>query len=348
MRTVRKLAAWTFGTCLVLAVCAGVPVVRAQTDDTDGGGKGLQGVLEKVGAEYAKAYLSPMTQTFGVNQNSGLYTTAAIPTARLTFQFGVKMMDTRIATEDQFFHRSMNVTLNETWGITPSSPYYGEQGTVELGGPTCFGPKESDNNDGDQPDPNDGYIRAYHDGVLVGEQRTMAGVLKTRDVPLAMPEVSVGGIYGVRATLRWLPTIKAGDDIGKIKLFGFGLQGNVNQFLPMVPVDVMVGFFHQTFKVGSVVETNATSVFLAASKSYSLVTLYGGVARESSTFKVHYTYNPDVETGLSPANVSFEEKGKQHGRLTLGASLNLGVRLNADVNFGSTLTSYSAGLMFGI
>ncbi len=337
----RGLSARKLTLCSLLALGVGLAAdAHAQVTSNESGTKGLQGSLEKVGAEYAKAYLSPMTQTFGVNENSGLYTTAAIPRSKLTFSIGVKFMDTRIAEQDQFFHRVLdNVTLNESWGVQPGNAFYGEQGTVEMGGPTVFGPKDSSD---------DGYVRAYHDGVLVGEGSTIAGVIKTRDVPLAMPEFSVGGYYGVRATVRWLPTVHAGDEVGDIKLFGWGLQGNVNQFFPVVPVDVMVGFFHQNLKVGDVVETGATSVFLAASKSYGLVTGYGGYARESSTFKVNYTFNPDPATGLTAAPISFEEKGDQHGRLTLGLLFNLGVKLNADVNFGGDLTTFSGGLMFGI
>jgi len=158
-----------------------------------------------------------------------------------------------------------------------------------------------------------------------------------------MPEVSVGGIAGMRVTVRWLPEIDAGD-AGKIKLWGWGLQYGLTSAMPNLPVDVMVGFFKQNLDVGNVIETDATSWFLAASKSVGVLTFYGGAAKESSNFKAHYTWNRSDGTEVP---VALEVEGTQKSRFTLGASLGIGVRLSGDVSIGSELTTYTAGLGFG-
>jgi len=309
---------------------AGLPApAGAQTDTGD---QDLQNLLEDVGVEYAQGYLAPLIQTLGVNQNSGLYTTARVPRGKLTFSFGIKVMGSRLADADSAFSRVLDVTLDETYGVNPGDPGYGEQGVVEMSGPTVFG------NDGRM-----GTIRAYYLGALVAEQDGIEGLIDTRWSPLVMPEVSVGGIGGLRATVRWLPEIDAGD-AGKIKLWGWGLQYNLTSAMPKPPVDVMVGFFKQSLDVGDVIETDATSWFLAASKTFSVLTLYGGASKESSDFTAHYTWARSDGTEVP---VSFDVEGAQKNRYTLGASLGIGVRLSADVSFGGEITTYTGGLGFG-
>jgi hypothetical protein len=313
---------------LSLAVAGAVAPAAAQTDTSD---QDLQNLLEGVGIEYAQGYLAPLIQTLGANQNSGLYTTASIPRGKFTFSFGLKAMGSRLADADSAFSRVLDVTLDETYGVNPGDPGYGEQGVVEMTGPTVFG-----------NDSRKGTIRAYYLGALVAEQEGREGLIDTRWSPLVVPEVAVGGIAGLRVTVRWLPEIDAGD-AGKIKLWGWGLQYGLTSAMPNLPVDVMVGFFKQNLDVGNVIETDATSWFLAASKSFSVLTLYGGAAKESSNFKAHYTWN---RSGTE-VPVAFEAEGTQKSRFTLGASLAIGVRLNADVNIGSELTTYTAGIGFG-
>ena len=46
-------------------------------------------------------------------------------------------------------------------------------------------------------------------------------------------------------------------------------------------------------------------------------------------------------------DVTFEKDGRMSGRFTLGANLNLGVKLNAEMGIGNMVV-YSAGLMFGM
>jgi hypothetical protein len=301
----------------------------AQTDTSD---QELQNLLEDVGIEYARAYLAPLIQTLGANQNSGLYTTASIPRGKLTFSFGLKVMGSRLADADSAFSRVFDVTLDETYGVNPGDPGYGAQGVVEMTGPTVFG-----------SDSRTGTIRAYYLGTLVAEQDGIEGLIDTRWSPLVMPEVAIGGIAGLRATVRWLPEIDAGE-AGKITLWGWGLQYSLTSAVPTLPVDVMVGFFKQNLDVGDIIETDATSWFLAASKSFSFLTLYGGAAKESSNFAAHYTW---IRSDGVEKNVAFEVEGTQKSRFTLGASLAFGVRLSADVNIGSELTTYTAGIGLG-
>lgn len=289
----------------------------------------LEELLSEVGQPYAEAYTEPLVHAFGANQNTGLYSTAHIPAGMLTFSIGVKFQGTYLNENDQSFRRVIeNVELGDY--LPPGHPNAGDTGDIVLEGPTAFG----------SPDEI-GTATAYVNGLPVYQVEGIEGIVDTRWVPLFAPEVSVGGFFGVKGTLRWLPEIEI-SDLGKTKYLGVGLQWSPNFLLaPDFPVDVMAGFFTQQIDLGTVVQTDATSVFAAASRKYGVATVYGGFAWESSKMKVDYV---EESTG---ERVTFEKDGRMSGRVTLGATADIGVKLNGEIGIGNMVV-YNVGIMFGM
>ncbi len=303
---------------LILAALA-VAAAPAAADDE------LEGLLEEVTGQYAQAYLAPFTHSFGPNLNGGLFHTAAIPRSRLTIDFGVKATATYLAEADQAFQKVIeNVDLSDY----DDSFAPGTMGDIVMSGPTVFGDDEML-----------GSVAGYIGGVQVFSQETIEGLVDTRYSPMIVPQASVGGIAGLRATVRWLPEVDLGD-VGKTKVFGYGLQWSVNTVAPTLPLDVMVGFFNQTVEIGTLIETDASSMFVAASKSFALATLYAGYAKEDAETDIAYTYSGDGST------VAFTVDDTQDSRFTVGATLNVLAKLNVEMGHGD-LTTYTAGLMFG-
>jgi hypothetical protein len=291
----------------------------------DENGTDLQSLLEKVGQDYAEGYLAPLTNAVGANQNSALYHTAHIPGSGLTFGIALKFMGAHMSEDDQTFRQVFEV--DDVSDYVDGAP--AEAGTVVLDGPSVIGDTKTD-----------GTLTAYVNGLPVAQQEAIPGLLNTRWVPFAAPEASIGGIIGAKLTVRWLPEIDL-DKYGKTKYFGWGLQFSPNRFLPVLPLDVAVGFFKQEVNFGSIVKTDASSIFLAASKSFGMATLYGGFAKEQGKMNVSYT----EET--TDATIDFEVESIMKSRFTLGATLSLGAKLYAEANFGE-LSVYSAGLIFGM
>jgi hypothetical protein len=293
----------------------------AQNDN----GTGLQSLLEQVGQEYAESYLAPLTNAMGANQNSALYHTAHIPGSGLTFGIALKFMGSYMSEDDQTFSRVFSVPNMSDYVDGASQ----DAGLVEIRGPSVIGDTETK-----------GTITGYVNGWELPEQETIGGLLNTRWVPFAAPEASIGGIIGAKLTVRWLPEIDL-DKYGKTKYFGWGLQFSPNKFLSTLPLDVAVGFFKQEIDFGTVVKTEANSVFLAASKSFGLATLYGGFAKENGKMNVSYTED------TTAATIDFEVESIMKSRFTVGTTLNLGVKLYGEANFGQ-LSVYSAGLIVGM
>jgi hypothetical protein len=298
----------------------------------------LEDLLTQVGAEYAEPYSEAFIHAFGANQNSNLYSTAHIPWEGLTFGVGLKVMGSYLNEEDQTFRKV--VRIDDLGVIDPALD--GQSGTAVLYGPTIFGDTETD-----------GKIDVYANGILVGSFEGISGFWDTRWVPLATPEVSVGGIVGLKATLRYFPPIQMGD-FGKTDYLGFGLQWSPNGLLTDFPVDLMVGFFNQGLNVentqglgeDNLIDSSASSYFVAASKSWPALTLYGGFAIESSEMTVSYFYPGDEDFPDLAQNVKFKVDGRQEKRFTVGVTLDILLNLNLEAGFGD-LSTYSAGLMFG-
>lgn len=313
---------------LATALLCGAAAAPALAQDDTGEDDDLESLLEQVGTEYAAGYLGPLATTLGANQNSALYHTASIPWGRLTFGFGLKVMGSRLDDEDKSFRRQIQV--DDLGAYLPDVPAaQGRAGVIVMEGPTAFG-------DTDAP----GTMTGYVDGVAVGQETTIEGLVETDWSPLAAPEAWIGGLLGASLHVRWLPEIDAGD-YGKTKYFGWGLQWSPNGYFPLLPVDVAVGFFRQDLDVGTILDTDAHSVFLAASKKFGLATLYTGVAKEKGEVAVSYV---EEDTGT---RVEFEMESAMKSRFTLGATLSLGAKLNVEAAFGN-VTVYSAGLLFGM
>ncbi len=309
--------------CLMLSVIVLVFVVGAGSSAL--AGDDLEGLLQQVGQEYAIAYSSPFLYAFGPAMNSGLYHTADIPHTGLQLGISIKGMATQIDDGDQTFQRVMS---DVDLGLFDSG-FAGQTGTIIMSGPTIFGDTGTD-----------GTITGYINGLPVFSNPTIPGLVDTKFVPMAAPELSLGGLGGFKVTARWVPDTDI-QDYGKIKYLGYGIQWNTSTLLKNLPVDVMVGFSKQKLEIGSLMETNASSYFVAASRSFSLLTLYGGFAMEDSDMSISYTFEDLGES------ISFKVDGVQDSRLTFGATLNLGIKLNAEVASGD-VTTFAGGIVFGM
>lgn len=269
----------------------------------------LDDKISSYGSKNAELYLQPLADAFGASLNSGFFHTARIGKFGLHVKIGVIAMVAPIPEEKKIFEM-----VDE-----PQYGFYPDPGEMTA---TVFGDEDG--------------------GATVNGVEFPGGAFETDYMPLAVPQVTVGGVLGTEATLRYI-TYTPDDEIGEIKLFGWGVRHSLSQYIPLCPVDIAAGFWRQRFEVGDIVEATATYFGVQASKSLSVLTLYAGAGLEKSSLDIAYDYDNEGQI----ERVTFGMEGENSSRVTLGLALDLAVlQIFGDINMAKQ-TTYSAGVTVG-
>ncbi len=267
--------------------------------------------VSEYGQKIGTLYLQPLVDTFGANLNSGIFQGAKVDKWGIHLQVGIVGMGAFVS-EDQ-----------KTFTPVDEGDIHPEPGKVL---PTIFGSTEP----------------VTWPGVA---ENLPGGVWDTKIVPFAVPQLTIGSIMGTEAVVRWIE-LNINEDIGKVRLFGIGGRHSLSQYIPLIPVDIAVGYFWQNFKIGDIIKAHASYLGLQAGYSLSVLHFYGGIGYERATLDVHYEQEADGQTEPFVVNFSMESANKT--RFTLGLMLNFPIlKIYADYNFAAQNT-FTAGIRFGI
>jgi len=271
--------------------------------------------IEQLSSDNVQGFIQPMLDSFGANMNSGFPGSARIKTRGLTFRVQFIGIGTLIGDAEK------------TYMATPPAPF--AQDPVETA--TVFG--------------GEGTSVQHQSGI---QYKFQNGQVDTRVMPFAVPQLTVGDVFGTQLSFRYAP-IPSIDDFPEINLFGLGVRHSVSQYLPHVPLDLAAGVFYQTLSIGDLIDSKAFALTAQASKTFLVLTLYGGLQYETADVNLSYTYTGPLPPGdQSNRNISLDLKGENRFRLTTGVGLSLGIlHLHTDVSFGK-VTVLTAGLGFGI
>jgi hypothetical protein len=306
-------------------------LLQAQTSD-------LEQTLAKITGDASKAYVAPISSAFGANLNSGWVHNAPKATKfSFDLEVGFVAMATLFGSSNQTFASSGSFRFNSTQaeqiippnitGSTRASiknEILSRDFTVSITGPTIVG-KKTDS------------IKVKFPGAVIQGQTLGAkeivlpvtGYLEELPaLPLAVPQVTLGTVFGTQVSLRYLPEFEVNKDLGKFKYSGFGIQHNPSMWLPFpLPVNVSVGYFTQSLEVGKIFKTSASMFGVFASKRFGPGALniepYAGFSLESSKIDVQYDVVYDTPTGPSPATIKYSLDGENSSRFTIGATLKL-------------------------
>ncbi len=338
----------------------------------------LEETLQKLAEDAARGYVQPIVSGFGADLNSGwIYRAPETKKFGIDLDFGIVAMGAFVGDVRTFeskgsfqFDRliidEMTENIPTFYGTRDSirNQLYMRQLSVTISGPTIVGSKDDSiavNFLGGEVtfkifDPITNNLKDTTVNLLPADQFIPVGGL-LEDIPLlpfAAPQLSIGTFYGTKLALRYIPDIELDKEIGKFSYFGFGVQHNPFMWIPLPepPLDLSLGFFTQTLKVGKIFESSATLFGAQASKTFGPgalnITPYAGLSLESSSMTFTYDYiskNP-VNDEETKKNVKFELEGDNSIRFTLGFSLKLAIlKINADYNFAK-YNSVSAGFGF--
>lgn len=273
----------------------------------------LENALKQFSGPAAEGYMQPVADLFGANMNSGFYHSAQMSRWGFHLSFDIVGMVSMVGDDQKTFDAPAPA------GFTPT--------TFKTA--TIFGGKGTEISDATLP---------------ALKYKGSDGVFNTGNFPLAVPQLSIGYIYGTEFIARYVFIPKIGEEIiPSSTLWGIGARHSVSQYLPSVPVDLAVGVFYQSYSAGDLIGFKGLTYGVQASKTFSVLTLYGGLHAESSSLNLKYiSTDPSV-----PGAVDISLDGANKFRFTGGLALTLGFfKIFADANFGS-VTCFSGGVGFG-
>lgn len=270
--------------------------------------------LESYTENNAAGYLEPFRDTLASGLGSGLYATADVDRARPYFRLGAYVMLVGFSDEDRTF-------------LAEAEDYFpGTGGPYEA--PTVIGDSEG--------------------SVVEGPGGTsfqFPGGLDLDRLPVAAPQITVGGVLGSEVTLRWFSGEFGDTEIGDVSLFGLGLRHSISQYLPASPVAIAGSFAYQTFEIGNgLVDFSQTTFGVQASKAFPVVEPYAGLNLHMSSMSSEYTYT----AGDADRTIEVDFDDATQVQLILGLNVRLLVlNLTGEVGIGDQTTT-TLGLTLGL
>ena len=260
----------------------------------------------------AQGYLSPLKEAVGQSLNSGLYNSAHIPPSGTYFRLELKGMLVSYEDEDRSFQAT-------------SEDFFPGNQTVDA--PTIVG----DTDGAVITDPGTGAT--FH----------LPGGLDIDRLALAVPQLTVGSVYGFEATVRYFGADIGDTDIGNIYLLGGGLRYAISPLIK-APFDIAATVFYQKFKLGDdFMDSDALSYGLQVGRSMPMLDVYGGVGMDR--YKLAVTYDSDAAPG---GRAEIELPAENDFHLALGATVHLGfLHLNGEYNHAAR-SSFAFGVGLGM
>jgi hypothetical protein len=328
----------------------------------------LQSTLQGLSQDAATSYVGPIVSAFGADLNSGWV--HRVPKAKIfgiDIEFGIVAMGTFFSDNNKTFSTSGTFRfnrdeatqlvqgMNTTQQVKDSlvNKIIQQTFTVGISGPTIVGSKQ------------DSVKVAFHGATVSAYGQTYTIPIKTIPTkvtgylenlpafPLGAPQLTIGTFYGTSIALRYVPSISMGNKYGDFSYFGIGVQHNPAMWIPFpIPLDVSVGLFTQSMKLGTIFQSSSTTFGIYGSRTFGPgainVTPYAGFSYESSSADVAYDFVVDTPTGPSTQHVTFNLKGENSVRFMLGAAFKLAVlNINIDYNIAKyNVVSAGFGFIF--
>ncbi len=254
----------------------------------------LSSLLGKYTSTNGVGYLQPLNNAFSLNFNSGFAHSARVPHNAFRVTLSLETMLSVVPEGSKTF-------------MATTDDYFTPQQTAEV--PTIFGSTQG--------------AKVAGDG---GTFYQFPGGVGTSYLPLAIPQLSIGGVFGTEVTTRF-GAYDAGGDVGKFSYLALGGRHSLSQYMgKSFPVDISIGAYWQKLNWESELQNRPylsfKSLFFQAliGKSFGVFHLYGGPGYEMGESTMNYTSS----SGSSPVDISLNFTEINLMRFTAGMGLNLG------------------------
>ena len=274
--------------------------------------------LSKLGSQAAPKYVTPFFSGLGNSLNSAFYHSADLHSI-LGFDVGVKLAFAGVEDADKTFTLDMPSQISFSYLGFSRTMVRGTDYPATITSNTAVGLKAE-------------TVVKKTSAATVGNPvpldtplLILPGGFDLPAIGVPMPQVALGLPFGLEVIGRFMPTISAGD-AGKFNYTGFGVRYDVDQWLPLFPIDIAVHFATQKLNWKDaadkdVFKATGTAYGVEASKGLLFLTVYGGFQLESSTIELAGFQGVDPSTGTTISIPGFEVEGTNKSRVTVGARL---------------------------
>lgn len=293
--------------------------------------EGLSTQLSKVAGTNAVNYLTPLFSAWGADLNSGFYHSADLHDV-LGFDVGLKAGAVLIKDQDKVFDFLLpdHITYN---GVTLQAGV--DYDNVIPGSPTAVG-ASTGKTVAVKVKQTSSFVPFRGQTIL---NFTTPQGFDMKYAPLLMPQAAIGLPFGLEVIGRFAPNITLPNNVGKVNFIGFGLRHSIDQYIPMIPIDIAIHFMTQKLTISDmsdvkILGASGTAYGIEVSKSLALFTVYGGYQIEKSTWTLEpYSYI-DPLTAASIKLSGFSVDGQNTSRFHAGVRiLLLIINIHADYSF---------------
>jgi len=288
--------------------------------------------LGKVAGQNAVSYISPLLSGLGADLNSGLYHSADLHDV-LGFDIGVKLSAMTPTDEDKVFDFVLPDQITYSGFTLRAGTDYDK---VITGSTTALGEKAG----------REVKVKSTSTFVPLRGQTifTTPQGFNLKAVPLIVPQAAVGLPLGFEVMGRFIPTTTIppssyGEPVGKVSFIGFGIRHDIDQYIPLCPVDIAVHFMTQKLTISDgddnkILSGSGTAYGAEVSKSLAVLTIYGGFQMEKSSWTIEPYKYTDLATNTNVRIDGFSVDGKNTSRFHAGVRLLLLlVNIHADYSF---------------
>jgi len=272
----------------------------------------LEANLGGLEARNAVGYLRPLSTGLSASLSSAVFRTGHVPRQGFSLTVGLDAMTVGFSDEDRTFRPTDPVGFSSVQSV-PVSTVIGDGRSVAV--------------------PGEAGTVLYYPG---GFDLDHFGV--------AVPEVSVGSIFGTRLLLRYFAIDTGDSDLGDFRLFGIGAQHSLTQYFHDWPVDVAAGVFIHSFRIGDVVTLSSWHVNLTGSRQIGILEPYLGIGYDTADMDAEYTYSIDETEEV--LEVDFARESSAH--FTAGVTVGLApVAFHIEYN-AAAASGVALGVKLGI
>jgi hypothetical protein len=309
-------------TLMVIGFFCLMSVIQAQST--------LAEKIKSVSQNLLEGYTQPIVTAFGTGISTGLFTSAASHKL-LGFDFGVRAMWIQIPEMAKVFNHAEVVVCSLENNVIVYDTLLLDSVSTIVG-----------------PD-NRTYVPAP--GNAIGIPPFIPEGFNVSGVPLVMPQLNVGLLFGTEAAIRYVPYTYQET---RIHFLGIGLKQNLNALpfmktLPL-PVDLAIGGAMQWFYLmdagSSIVSSQTWNLQFLVSKNLIVFEPFIGVGLEGTKIYFHYNFEYEIPdpTGLVPKTeeINVTISAQNEHRAMAGFTLKLGIfYLHYDYNFLQEYTTHN-------